>query len=90
MCLMIRKSQCTICWLVAIFCTVAVLKRHAVRYLILLQSEFIDQTVCSRTTAPTDERLELGEQTVYSRSRVPDEAQMSLLLRQDLAESIHP
>lgn len=87
---MIRKSQCTICLLVAIFCTVVVLKRHAVRYLILSQTELKDQTICSRTTAPTGERLELGEQTVYSRSRAPDGTQMSLLLRQDLAESIHP
>lgn len=84
------KSQCTICLLVAIFCPVTVLKRHAVRYLISSQIELKDQTICSTTTAPTDERLELEEQTVYSRSRASDETQMSLLLRQDLAESIHP
>lgn len=84
------KSQCTICLLVEVFCTVAVLKRHAVRYFILSQTELKDQTICSTTTAPTDERLELGEQTVYSTSRAPNETQMSLLLRQDLAESIHP
>ena len=84
---MIRKSQCTICLLAALFCTVAALKGHAVRYLILSQTELKDQTkceledqtICSRTTAPTDERLELGEQTVYSRSRAPDETSDSIL-----------
>ncbi len=58
---------------VAIFCRVAVLKRHAVRYLSLLQIELKEQTVFSRTTARADKRLGLGEQTVYSRCRAPDE-----------------
>jgi len=75
---------------VAVFCKVAVLKHHAVRYLTLSQTELKDQTVASRTTAPADERLELGEQTVYSRSRAPDETQLSLPLQMDLAESTHP
>ncbi len=75
---------------VAIFCRVAVLKRHAMRYLSLWQTELKDQTVCSRTIAPADERLELGEQAVCSRSRAPDEIRLSLPLQQDLAESTHP
>ena len=62
-------------------CTAAKNKRHAVRYLSLLQTELKDQTVCSRSTGPADEWR--------SRSRLPDETRVSLPLHQDLAESTH-
>ena len=76
-CSLISNSQCIFlvamrrCSLLLVLCreklySVSILKRHAVRCLLLLQTtgKLKDQTVCSRTTAFADER--------HSRSRAHD------------------